>query len=220
MDIVNILPILKNKPMEYIKAIQKNYDDFITYSDIPIGYQNLDRITIPAKFRNILDKMYIAVEDRYNLLLNFVSYKNTGYIAYAMIQEYFKQVYSKNENIEKIIYIDTNLLVEDYKRIMNINHLNQSPVHNIDTILRNIEYAPLVIWDKFSKLESTFDKQKIYDLLSIRKRNNCCNIFMIAGGTTNLSQVIGADIFDMMDVDFGGDYSRMNFEVPKKGMNL
>ena len=103
---------------------------------------------------------------------------------------------------------------------MNINHLNQSPVHNIDTILRNIEYAPLVIWDKFSKLESTFDKQKIYDLLSIRKRNNCCNIFMIAGGTTNLSQVIGADIFDMMDVDFGGDYSRMNFEVPKKGMNL
>ena len=163
--------------------------------------------------------IYIKYSNQlFNLLLEY-----TDVIERFSIDECFLDLtnfLSNNDILENIVYIDTNLLVEDYKRLMNVNQLSQNTAHSLNTLLNSIETASMVIWDKFSKLESTYDKHKIYDILSIRKRNNCCNIYMIAGGTSNLSQVIGADIFDMMDVDFGCDCSRINFEVPKKGMNL
>lgn len=220
MTVLELLPELKNKPEEYIKSVEKSYNDYIDFSDIPVGYRNEYRVNIIGKLENIMKNISTVVSDRYNILLNFNGYKNTGYIAYVIINEYFKQIHLNNDILENIVYIDTNLLVEDYKRLMNVNQLSQNTAHSLNTLLNSIETASMVIWDKFSKLESTYDKHKIYDILSIRKRNNCCNIYMIAGGTSNLSQVIGADIFDMMDVDFGCDCSRINFEVPKKGMNL
>ena len=91
--------------------------------------------------------------------------------------------------------------------------------HKVDTLYNGIEKASLVIWDKFSKLESTYDKHKIYDILSIRKRNDLANMFLISGGTSKLSQVIGNDIFDVMDPDICIDCSRINLEIINKKGN-
>lgn len=138
MAVLELLPELKNKPEEYIKSVEKSYNDYIDFSDIPVGYRNEYRVNITGKLENIMKNISTVVSDRYNILLNFNGYKNTGYIAYVIINEYFKQIHLNNDILENIVYIDTNLLVEDYKRLMNVNQLSQNTAHSLNTLLNSI----------------------------------------------------------------------------------
>lgn len=218
MDLLKILPQLKDINTDYRKSIENQYKTFIDYADIPIGYQKDINYNVSGKLNKVFDNIDLIVKDRYNILLNFADYRNTGYISFQLINTYFKKNFENDDILESIVYVDTNLLVEDFKRLMN-NENAQNTVHKVDTLYNGIEKASLVIWDKFSKLESTYDKHKIYDILSIRKRNDLANMFLISGGTSKLSQVIGNDIFDVMDPDICIDCSRINLEIINKKGN-
>ena len=77
-------------------------------------------------------------------------------------------------------------MVEDYKRLINYdkNELSLAPVHSLETLYKNIENAPLVIWDKFMMIDSAYDKDKIYDILCIRHRKGLANFYFSINGTS------------------------------------
>ena len=91
-----------------------------------------------------------VVSDRYNILLNFNGYKNTGYIAYVIINEYFKQIHLNNDILENIVYIDTNLLVEDYKRLMK--KLTRKILKKFPSNLRNCFYVYLFFEESYEQI--------------------------------------------------------------------
>lgn len=215
--IVKLIPELNKDNKEYLSAVTRKYTDYIQYSELPPIFSDLllDRDSVPPKAKKIFDNLYESINGRYNLLFNFESYMTSGPYAAVMIDEYFRDCELRRSVTNNILYIDTNLLLEDYKRLMNYNPDTDSyvPVHSLTTLYRSIESAPMIFWDRFTKIESSYDKSKIYDILLIRYRKGLGNFFFITGGTSALSQIVGKDIADLMGISFTIDCSKPDYKI-------
>lgn len=221
--IFNLIPELKGKNDDYTDAIIRRFRDYIEYSQIPeicLGFD--DNTIIPDKLDKVVNNMLIAVKERYNFLFNFSSYENLSYLSYLLITYYFKQCILNDETVENILYIDTKLMVEDYKRLINYdkNELSLAPVHSLETLYKNIENAPLVIWDKFMMIDSAYDKDKIYDILCIRHRKGLANFYFSINGTSELSKVMGPNISNeicqYLDTGFNCSLNKINIKHTKE----
>ena len=221
--IFNLIPELKGKNDDYTDAIIRRFKDYIEYSQIPeicLGFD--DNTIIPDKLDKVVNNMLIAVKERYNFLFNFSSYENLSYLSYLFIAYYFKQCILNDETVENILYIDTKLMVEDYKRLINYdkNELSLAPVHSLETLYKNIENAPLVIWDKFMMIDSAYDKDKIYDILCIRHRKGLANFYFSINGTSELSKVMGPNISNeicqYLDTGFNCSLNKINIKHTKE----
>lgn len=221
--IFNLIPELKGKNDDYTDAIIRRFKDYIEYSQIPeicLGFD--DNTIIPDKLDKVVNNMLIAVKERYNFLFNFSSYENLCYLSYLLIAYYFKQCILNDETVENILYIDTKLMVEDYKRLINYdkNELSLAPVHSLETLYKNIENAPLVIWDKFMMIDSAYDKDKIYDILCIRHRKGLANFYFSINGTSELSKVMGPNISNeicqYLDTGFNCSLNKINIKHTKE----
>ena len=221
--IFNLIPELKGKNDDYTDAIIRRFKDYIEYSQIPeicLGFN--DNTIIPDKLDKVVNNMLIAVKERYNFLFNFSSYENLSYLSYLFIAYYFKQCILNDETVENILYIDTKLMVEDYKRLINYdkNELSLAPVHSLETLYKNIENAPLVIWDKFMMIDSAYDKDKIYDILCIRHRKGLANFYFSINGTSELSKVMGPNISNeicqYLDTGFNCSLNKINIKHTKE----
>ena len=221
--IFNLIPELKGKNDDYTDAIIRRFKDYIEYSQIPeicLGFN--DNTIIPDKLDKVVNNMLIAVKERYNFLFNFSSYENLSYLSYLLITYYFKQCILNDETVENILYIDTKLMVEDYKRLINYdkNELSLAPVHSLETLYKNIENAPLVIWDKFMMIDSAYDKDKIYDILCIRHRKGLANFYFSINGTSELSMVMGPNISNeirqYLDTGFNCSLNKINIKHTKE----
>lgn len=221
--IFNLIPELKGKNDDYTDAIIRRFKDYIEYSQIPeicLGFN--DNTIIPDKLDKVINNMLIAVKERYNFLFNFSSYENLSYLSYLFIAYYFKQCILNDETVENILYIDTKLMVEDYKRLINYdkNELSLAPVHSLETLYKNIENAPLVIWDKFMMIDSAYDKDKIYDILCIRHRKGLANFYFSINGTSELSKVMGPNISNeicqYLDTGFNCSLNKINIKHTKE----
>ena len=221
--IFNLIPELKGKNDDYTDAIIRRFKDYIEYSQIPeicLGFD--DNTIIPDKLDKVVNNMLIAVKERYNFLFNFSSYENLSYLSYLLIAYYFKQCILNDETVENILYIDTKLMVEDYKRLINYdkNELSLAPVHSLETLYKNIENAPLVIWDKFMMIDSAYDKDKIYDILCIRHRKGLANFYFSINGTSELSKVMGPNISNeicqYLDTGFNCSLNKINIKHTKE----
>ena len=214
----NLIPELKNNPQEYIDSVLRRYQEFMTYSQIPercIGF--MDQEIIPTRLYKLFGNMQEAVQDRYNFIFKFKDYRNLCYLAYLMLQAYFKQCYHKEAIIEDILYIDTKLLVEDYKKLMDFSESNLSPelVHSLSVLYGGIEKAALVIWDKFEMLDSKFDRDKIYDILSVRQRRGLSNFYFTMQTSDNLLASIGNIATFINDQDLYFDCESYIIDIPK-----
>ena len=221
--IFNLIPELKGKNDDYTDAIIRRFKDYIEYSQIPeicLGFN--DNTIIPDKLDKVINNMLIAVKERYNFLFNFSSYENLSYLSYLFIAYYFKQCILNDETVGNILYIDTKLMVEDYKRLINYdkNELSLAPVHSLETLYKNIENAPLVIWDKFMMIDSAYDKDKIYDILCIRHRKGLANFYFSINGTSELSKVMGPNISNeicqYLDTGFNCSLNKINIKHTKE----
>ena len=159
--------------------------------------------------------MTSAVTDRYNLRFEFADYVNLDYLAYLMLQSYFKQCVIQDIRVEDIIYVDTKLLVEDYKRLIDYKEEKDSlkPIHDLKILYSGIENAPLVIWDKFTLLDSYYDRDKIYDIINIRQRRGLGNFYFSMGGKQNFVEKIGQNTAALIQLDLGFDLSTITINL-------
>lgn len=225
-DILNYMPYLKDKELDYIQSIQHRYNNYMQYCELPLKYFNLANITIihPTLNRfcnNILD----AVSGRCNYGFIVKEFDdNTGYLASLIIHKYFISCIEKDHILDNFLYVDTNLLLEDYKRLMNYNEDNTSPmpVHSLQTLYRSIEEAPIVIWNRFNKFKSEYDKNKLSEILLIRQRRNLGNFFIISGAAA-LAEISSTspDLMDLMDIGiYFKLYDRQYLSIQNKEVKM
>lgn len=185
------------KDSEYTESVFQGFKKFMETSQIPeVCYGFEDIKVIPPKINNVYKNIRKAVEGRYTFLFDFYNFDNIPYIAYLFLLKYFQDCIETDNRVETILYIDTNLLLADYKKLIDYKDPAHdcTPTHSTQTLLRDIEIAPLVIWDKFTFIKSMYDKDKMYELMSIRERQGLGNFYFIRGGTDSLSGYVGPDI--------------------------
>lgn len=200
-----IIPNLSSASEEYKRSFYTKYRNYIYNSEVPPQFQNsnIDIDKLPKNLKTLYENITTIVDDNYNLLFSFIDYEYTHNIASMLISEYFLCKASQNEPFKTIVYADTNLLLEDYKRLITDSSLDNyiPPVHSIQTLTKNIECAECVIWDKSTMLKSSYEREKFYDLISIRYRKGLGNIFFIKGGKDGLYNSFNNETANVMDLD-------------------
>lgn len=202
--LLELFPNIQSKDNSYISAISKNYEDYISYSEIPrVSFNNvIDTKSLPKRLKILNDNIYEIVTDSYNLVFNMLDYSNTAYISYMLLNSYFKYCVDSDSLVDTIVYADTNLILDDYKKLMDNESTGISPslTYKVDTLYNNLENAKYVIWDKFTLVNSNYDKQKLYNILLIRHRKALGNLFFIKGGPSEIGKIYDVETYYAMDI--------------------
>lgn len=177
-----------NYTPEYIHAIENRVSNFLEYSQLPKVFMQdgIDMEMAPARLRQLYENRDEIIESngRCNQLIQLSDYRESGYITSAIIESYVVDCIKADKYIKTILYIDTNLLLNDYKRLIGIS---ESPItylqHDMEILNKEIFTADFIFWDKFvlpiTGDYSQFQFSKLYDILSIRYRNCVGNMFFV-----------------------------------------
>lgn len=206
IDIEDLVTKYKNdEDNSYLYYIQRKYNEFMLISDLPVAYRNhnIDVDKLPGRLKILNDNIFDIVNNRYSYVFNVAKYKDTGNLSSLLLDTYFTQCIKEDHYVEGIVYIDTNLILEDYKKLMDLQggDMQISLAHSNETLSRNLENAPFVIWDKFSLVNSNYDKQKLYNILLTRARKDLGNMFFIKDATYVLANVFNDEMYDVMDTE-------------------
>ena len=190
---------------EYISYLEKKYTDFITLSDIPqmCFEHNIDVTTLSSRLKILNDNIYTIISNRDNYSFNVQTYSHTNFLSSLLLDSYFESCIKNEVLLENVIYVDTNLILDDYKKLMDSNNMTNLQIslsHKLETITKYIETAPFVIWDKFSLINSNYDKQKLYNILLSRARKGNGNIFFIKNAPNVLANVLDEEIVSIMNI--------------------
>ena len=210
----SILQNLKNVTEEYKDSIQNTLDNFITYTQLPKVFQQelLDTHNLPKKCNTLYSNITETINTKCNIGIKVESYKECGFIVSTILGKYLKDTILNDEHLSTVLYIDTNLLLEDYKKLMDRNTSDDSApslVHSLDILNKQIEVADFVFWDKFTMMQSNYELMKIYDILSIRYRNCLGNIFFM---TPDYVNVLSKELTNVMNLLFMLNFTEEEYQ--------
>jgi hypothetical protein len=211
---------------DLIGMYERRVQAVLDYSHLPIRYyieyidttggavkslSNLTHMmsTVPTNMTklNILKNDIIHIID--NNLSSVVwlpNFKESGYIASYLIEQYTIDRLAKDEHIHTMLYIDTNLFMEDCKKLMDRNIRNQDtvlprPNYDFETLYREIYDADFIFWDKFNLADTNYETAKLYEILSVRYGNKLGNVFFMKGNNaSDLYANFNEEIMNVMDV--------------------
>lgn len=219
--VLKLFSKLKDSPVDYQNAIIKKYENYIKNTQIPsICYGFDDESIIPTKLKKLYNNIVTAFQDRYNFIINFETYENLSYLIYLFLTKYFVECVKADKVVENILYIDTKLLVEDYKRLMNYegDSSGLEPVHHLDVLYHDIESASIVIWDKLMLINSHYDRDKLLDIITIRNRRGLGNIYLGIENSGKMLQVLGSNLCLEIKstIDLGIDCTASKISIPRE----
>ena len=197
-DILNNLARDNNLTDDYIESVKNRVDNFITYTELPKVFQQeiIDKQSLPKDTKKLFSMTDEIIQKRQSIGVKVSSYGECGFLASTLIGTYLKNTILKDEHINTVLYIDTNLLLEDYEKLMDTNSdISPILVHSLDVLYREVENADFIIWDKFTMMQSNYEIMKIYDIISIRYRNCLGNLFFI---TPDYNYVLSTELMDIM----------------------
>lgn len=200
--ILTLFPDLDKNNEDYVRFLDERYCDFINLSELPDSAKyNSNYELVDHHLIRINDRFKDLVDNRCEILLIFKSYNSVELVVSKWLDTYYKQCVSTDSLVENILYVDTNILLQDYKRLMDFSDdkESQNPVYSTTTLFKTIENAPLVIWNRLTLIRSEYDRNKFYDLLLVRRRKNLANFFIITGSTKELSGFVTKEIADLMN---------------------
>lgn len=201
---IDINQIFGDKTIDitYENTVKRKYSEYINNSDLPSAYiqNNIDVSRLPNRIKILKENITNIVDNRYSYIFNVKDYCDVGYLSSLLIDSYFIDCMKNDKYIENVIYVDTNLLLEDYKKLMDFHNedLQMSLAHNITTLTRFVDTAPCVIWDRFSFVNSNYDKQKLYNLILIRSRRGLGNLFFIEDYSSVMANVFNEEMYSVM----------------------
>lgn len=198
--------IIKNSSIpitdEYINSLYRRLQVQLDYINLPVRYltEYIDTSNPPKELTRLGNNIQNIIDGHKNVLINLLSFKESGFIASSMIEFYLWTSMCAENHINSILYVDTNLLLEDYKKLMTNGDTIPRLSHNKDLLFNYIYDADFVFWDKFNFVETNYEASKIYEILSVRYRDCLGNMFFCAGDTLEERlKNIGRDILDVMD---------------------
>jgi hypothetical protein len=172
---------------EYKNSIYKRVDMFLEYSQLPeyCMLRGLDVSRLPIGLKSIYASTQDIIDSKFdNTIINTDTFVDTGHISALLMEKYVVDSLIADKHISSMLYIDTNLLIDDYKKLINSKdgHLSPSTIHSLDVLYKEIYEADYVFWDKFSMVSGGFATNKLYEILSIRQRRCLGNMYFVTGG--------------------------------------
>lgn len=200
----------------YMKSIESKYDIFMNYSQLPLVYKSndIDIMNLCPKSKKLYLNITDIISNRYNIGIQLSSYKDSGFITYMLMEKYFYDISFNDGHLFNVLYIDTNLLMKDYKKLIEkgSDNVDINLTHSLNTLQIDIEQADFVFWDKFSMIQSNYEISKLYDILSIRYRNCLGNMFFSNKPINDLSDMLSLEMTNVMDVDIILDLEHETFK--------
>lgn len=190
MRIEKLIPELNKQNPEYIELVQKKYNDFKQVSEVPPVYLEsyIETDNLPRRLNILFNNIYDIVTERYSYIFMFESYDWTPQLSNTLIDEYFRYCIVNDELLEKVLYIDTKCLTDDFSKLINKTGVTPALMYSKETIYQNIETAPMVIWDGFTKIDNTFELNRIYNILLSRYKRGLGNLFFIEKDISQMKQ--------------------------------
>ena len=106
------------------------------------------------------------------------------FIASSLIGRYIGDSLIRDTRIHKILYVDTPLLLTDYKRMMDgsVDSVNPPALfHPIELLNSDIYKYDYVIWDRFNLANSNYDLNKLSEIVHHRYLSMRGNLFFNIG---------------------------------------
>lgn len=203
---------IKKVSPEFMLSVENRLKMFLDYTQLPPCYMRdyIDVDVAPLKLKKLCSDAMDYIENNDSILVNLRSFRDGGFIAAYCIEYYALFCILDDVHIPSILYIDTKMLIEDYKKLMDRNPDGLSPAttHSLEVLYKEIEEAEFVFWDKFSMVSSSYASSKLYDILNMRYRECRGNMFFITGGydlfktTTdielqNVMNYVGRPVYDL-----------------------
>lgn len=192
-----------NYPDEYIQSLYRRVQSYIEYTGLPKRYMKefIDLETATSKLISLNSDIVNIINRKESRMIWTSSFAECGFITATLIETYIKVCLSAELHLNSILYIDTNLLMSDYKRLIgDENGSKQNLIHRKDVLYKEIEEADIIFWDKFNFIETQYEAAKIYEILSIRYRKCLGNIFFVAGDTIEtIVQGLNPELLAVMD---------------------
>lgn len=212
-NILNSLPNNINMTDDYIDSIQNRVNNFISYTELPKVFQReiINKQKLPKDTQKLFNIISEVIQKKQNVGVKVSSYGECGFITSTILGTYLKDSIINDEHLNTVLYIDTNLLLEDYKKLMDMNSNDVSPtlVHSLDVLYKDIENADFIFWDKFTMMQSNYEIMKIYDIISVRYRNCLGNLFFI---TPDYNYVLSTELMDIMRWKYTFDLTNDTYE--------
>lgn len=200
-----VLEQVKNGSDDYIRGIEGDIYYALYQTQLPPVYQleYIDRTELPAKLTKLLKDVPTLITYRDSVLVSLKDYKEGGFISAACMEDYVTKQILSDEHINRLLYIDTNLLIEDFKKLMDKDNDTPSPrlEHDIDVLYKWLYEADFIFWDKFDMPITSFANSKLYEILSIRYRNCLGNMFFIKVKPNEFTTKASEELLNVMNLN-------------------
>lgn len=176
----NLKDLNKNKELNLI------YKTFINDSQLPYIYSGsfVNPKKLPSKLKIFYDNILKIINERYDYVV-IVNDENYLYFVALLLDKYFLDSINNETLPTKLLYIDTPILLRDFKAQINNNVQLYS-----EEIKDNIYKLRYIIWDNLQDTKSEYDINKMQEILKIRYINDYGNIFIINTNTKdNMSSI-------------------------------
>lgn len=203
----NVLSAVGNYPKEYEQNVYSEVSMLVEDTNIPIRFQKdyIDVTSLPKTSRTakLFNEFPDLIKDGVGSIVRVNSFKTTGYIVGGLIEKTIQDYLIKDEHVPTMLYIDTNLLLEDYGNVMDSNKGTGVAYKGLiptDIISSYIYAADFVFWDKFDLCNLAYANRKLYEILSIRYSRCLNNLFFVKLNQQALLDKLDFDLYEVMDV--------------------
>lgn len=197
--IFNGVAQVNNNPV-FLELVNDRLNNVLSYSNIPIRYltNGIDIKNSSCKLQNNLDKFLLFIDTNTSFLLRTNNFAYSGYIAAYIYEQYIYNKLCQDEHIKSILIVDTNLLLEDFKKTITIsqnNELRPRLTYDLDFIYNKLLDADFIFWDKFNYNKTDYKLSKLYEILSTRYLQCLGNCFFVSGSSVK-------EIMEGIDIEF------------------
>lgn len=199
-DIVNYINQFES--VEYKESLYNLYNRFIKYSELPQSsmYSVVNSI-IPKKYKKVLDNITQAVQNNISFIVKVKDYVTASKFSSLLLDRIFLDSCMQDLCLKSVIYVDTNLLLSDYKKCMDNSSTDDTTElsHSFNLLNNKIYTADYVIWNRFLLTTSNYDIGKIYNLLLDRYRKGLANLFFIDGNEQQILDKYSIETYNLMN---------------------
>ena len=172
-----------------VNMIDTRLRAFIEYSRLPARYYNefIDTNVLPAETKKLYDEITTKITLQQNIGIKVSDFRQSRYLISCLIEKYSTPQFIQDNHLYSILYIDTNLLLSDYKKLIGRNtskqdSVLQTPFYDLDILYKEVYRADYIFWDKFNLFESSYETDILYEILSVRYMNCLGNTFVSRDG--------------------------------------
>lgn len=199
---------------DYVNGIIRKVEDVIDYSNLSERYlcKTIAK-PYPESFNKLQNNVSKIINDNYgSVVVRPKSFKYGGYITASLMYKYILNSLKDDSHIKTMLYVDTNVFMEDLKRFMNKDTFGDVGLkleYSLDVLFKDIYEADFVFWDNFNLVNTHYEVDKLYEIFSRRYMHLKGNILYLCGkNKAELTNNFDENLKDMLDLTEFYDLSK------------